>query len=277
MLATPDRSVPRHSDLGSQIGPGASTTPPGAVPFQPTPERPSKRPDRRCHIVRRFKLILRRTIFSIDWVLRRWYGVREFSATQDDLLRIAVQTAEHDLSLPDGTHIVAGDAILDLHIWNERVLRLGRAGSTLGWATRVRRSIDHSLSHLATHITTEPSLQSCKALRAVAVFVAGHGATTALGIAGRYGLTTLTQGAPAPLGDTLVGFGLAWACNPHSLRGKPFRRVRNELWISRDAFLKRYATVQAFGTDSVIANDTGNARCPPRRMRAVDPHPSRHR
>ena len=271
MLVTPDRSVSRHSDPATQLDQGPATTASVTVPFQPPAERPPKRSGRKCHIIRRFNRILRCTIFGIDWALRRWYGVREFSADQDDLLRIAVRKAERDLTLPDGTRIAAGDMILDLHIWNERVLRLERAGSTLGWASRVRRSIDHSLTNLAFHIKTEPSLKSCRALRATTVFVAGRGAATALGIAGRYGLTALTRGEAAPLGDTLVGFGLAWACNPHSLRGKPLRRVRNELWISRDAFLERYAAAQAAGTESMITDERGNARCQPLRMRAMGP------
>jgi hypothetical protein len=200
-------------------------------------------------LTRRVKRSLRGAIFRIDWVLRRCYGVREFSAGQDDLLRVAVRQAKHDLILPDGARIAAGDAILDLHIWNERVLRLGRPASTLGWASRFQRRIDYSLSNLAARIRAEPSLRSCKAVRAETIFAAGHDAAAALRIASRFGLT-LREGRTASLGASLLSFGLAWACNPQSLRGKPFRRVRNELWISCAALLERYPASQAACVDS---------------------------
>jgi hypothetical protein len=64
-------------------------------------------------------------------MLRRGYGVHEFSVDEGDLLRLAVRQAEHDLILPDARRIAAGDTIVDLHIWNERVLRLGPSGSNL--------------------------------------------------------------------------------------------------------------------------------------------------
>jgi hypothetical protein len=204
----------------------------------------ARRRARRRHPIRRFHLPLRGTIFCIDWVLRLWYRVHAFSGDDEDLLRIAVGRAEHALVLPDGTRIAADDAVIELHIWNERVLRLGRPGSSLGWGCRVRRRLDHSLRNLAVHISDEPSLQDCKALRARTIFPAARGTATALGIAGRFGLTRLRGGATAPLGETLVGLGLAWACNPHGLAGKPFRRERNELWISQAMFVARYAAAQ---------------------------------
>lgn len=248
MLLTPDEPAAPRSDPESAPSLGSRSAPSSPLPFQRPLERPPRRPIRKSRLIRSF----RGAVFGIDWVLRRCYGVHEFSADQDDLLRVAVGQAKYDLILQDGARVAAGDAILDLHIWNERVLGLGRPGSNLGWASRVRRRIDHSLSNLAVCIRAEPSLQSCKALRAETVFVAGREAATALRIAGRFGLIRRKSGT-ASLGETLVGFGLAWACNPHSLKGKPFRRVRNELWISRAAFLERYAAAQAAGVGSPTA------------------------
>lgn len=200
-------------------------------------------------LTRRFKRTLRDAIFGIDRALRRWHGVRAFSAGRDDLLRVSVRRAKRDLILPDGARIVGGDAILDLHIWNERVSDLGRRGSTLGWASRLQRRIDHSLSNLAARIRAEPSLQSCKAVRAEAIFAVGRDAAAALRI-GRYFGLSLIEGRTASLGESLVSFGLAWACNPQSLRGKPFRRVCSELWMSRAALLERYPAPEAGRIDS---------------------------
>lgn len=211
-------------------------------------------------LTRGLKLTLRGAIFLIDWVLRRCYGVREFSAGRDDLLRVSVSQANHDLVLADGARIAAGDSIIDVHIWNER---LGRPGSTLSWASRFQVRMDHSLSNLADRIRADPSLQSCKAVRAEAIYAAGREADAALKIARRFGFTRIEGRAASP-GETLVSFCLAWACNPQSLRGKPFRRVRNELWISRAALLERYPAPRAASVESGIAAPGGAAPGEPR-------------
>ena len=199
-------------------------------------------------LTRRLKPILRGAIFRIDWVLRRCYGVREFSAGRDDFLRLSVSQAKHDLVLADGARIAAGDSIVDVHVWNER---LGQPGSTLSWARRFQVRMDHSLSNLAARIRADPSLQSCKAVRGEAVFAAGREADAAVRIARRFGFTRI-EGRTASPGETLVSFALAWASNPQSVRGKPLRRVRNELWISRAALLARYPASEAAGVESGI-------------------------
>jgi hypothetical protein len=247
------------------------------VPFRPPerlPERLPKKAKRQCRVLRRFNATLRGAVFCIDWMLRRWYGVHAFSSQPDDLLRIAVKAADHALVLPDGTHVAAGDMILDLHIWNERILGLGTPGSTLAWASRVRRRVDRSLTALAAHIESDPSLRSCKALHAETVFVAGRGATRATRIAARLGLSSGTGGRPAALGETLVGFGLAWACNPHSLRGKPFKRSRNELWISCTAFIERYCAAHEERHRVTSCDGAGSGSTAARRAKADDICPS---
>lgn len=248
MLERFDEPAPPLPDPGSAAGPGLRFGLSGPAPIKRSPGRSERRPIRNRRLIRRFSLSLRGGIFCIDWVLRRCYGVYEFSADQDDLLRAAIHLATQDIVLPDGARIAAGDTILDLHIWNERMLSVGQAGSSLAWAIRVRRRIDRSLSNLAACMRAEPSLQSCKAPRAETVFAAGRDAAIALRIAARFGLT-LKGARAASVGESLVGFGLAWACNPRSVRNKPFRRARNELWISRAAFLERYGA-QAAGGES---------------------------
>jgi hypothetical protein len=69
----------------------------------------------------------------------------------------------------------------------------------------------------------------------------------------------------------LVGFGLVWACNPHSLSGKPFRRMRNELWISRAAFVERYSGAQAAGFKSSTEDCSTGAWSQPRPPPDIEP------
>jgi hypothetical protein len=193
---------------------------------------------------RRLRSLLGKTgragIYGIDWLLRRWYGVYEFSRTDDNLLRIAVRVANASLTLSDGTKVTPGDPIIDLHIWNERVPSLGALGPSLVWASRVNRRIERSLSALAGHLDQRDDLDGCVALRAVAIFLSSRAARKATRIAARYGLTPPLEARRADLGHGLLAFGLTWACNPASLVGKRLTPTRYEFWMSSQALRETY-------------------------------------
>jgi len=179
-------------------------------------------------------------IYGIDWLLRRWYGVYEFSRTDDNLLRISARVAKASLTLSDGTKVAPGDPIIDLHIWNERVPTLGALGPSLVWASRVNRRIERSLIALARHLDQRDDLNRCVALRAVAIFVSRRAAGKATRIAARYGLTPPLEARRADLGHGLLAFGLTWACNPASLVGKRLTPTRYEFWMSSPALRQTY-------------------------------------
>jgi hypothetical protein len=183
---------------------------------------------------------MRAAILCIDWILRRWYGVYPYSATEDALLRIAVRASEAPITLSDGTHVMRGDMVVDLHIWNERIATLGPLGPSLAWASRVRHRIEHSLIVLAQHLESRGYLDQCAAVRAETVFVSGRGAKKLARIAEHYGLTQPVNAQPADLGHGLLAYGLAWACNPKSLAGRCFKPMRHEFWISGVAFRRYY-------------------------------------
>lgn len=204
---------------------------------------------------RRLRSLLGRTgragIYGIDWLLRRWYGVYEFSRTQDDLLRISVRVAKASLTLSDGTKVVPGDPIIDLHIWNERVPTLGAVGPSLVWASRVNRRIERSLIALARHLDHRDDLERCVALRAVAIFVSGRAAGKATRIAARYGLMPPLEARRADLGHGLLAFGLTWACNPASLVGQRLKPMRYEFWMSSQALRDTYVGCEASGGEGL--------------------------
>jgi hypothetical protein len=64
---------------------------------------------------------LRRLIRVADAASRRIGGVSEFETAEDGLLRIAEGHAEHDFVFRDGTHVRQGQAVIDLHLWNEHL------------------------------------------------------------------------------------------------------------------------------------------------------------
>jgi len=188
---------------------------------------------------------LRQAILGLDRLLRCYYGVRTFSDDPACLLRIASGVVTAPVRLVDGARLATGDPILELHLWNEQLPR-HRGGGGLGWAARFRAMLDHSLRLPATEIATNPALADMRALRANTAFVTPGRGDNLARIATLYGFAAPLDGGDgsAPrrrhLGEDLLVWGLALACNPLSLRTKSLRRARHELWISRDDLLRRY-------------------------------------
>jgi hypothetical protein len=200
-------------------------------------------------------------IYGIDWLLRRWYGVYEFSRTDDDLLRISLGVAKAPLTLSDGTRVMRDDPIIDLHIWNERVPTLGALGPSLVWASRVSHRIERSLMALAQHLDQRDDLDRCVALQAVAIFVSGRAAGKATRIAARYGLMPPLEGRRADLGHGLLAFGLTWACNPASLVGTRLKPMRYEFWMSTRALRETYLGSKTSGRGGLCYRE--QSRRPP--------------
>jgi hypothetical protein len=179
-------------------------------------------------------------IFGIDSILRRWYGVRAYSSSDNALLRISPAKATTHLVLADGTRVTPGDAVIDLHIWNERVPTLGLPGRNLFWACRVRNRIRHSLSELAQYLEVESDLGRYVAVRAEAFPLTERAARTLTRVAARFGLTQASPELPADWGHGMLVWFLAWACNPGSVSGKQLRPFRHEFWMSAAELRARY-------------------------------------
>ena len=93
---------------------------------------------------------LRRLVRVTDAALRRIGGVSEFETADDGLLRIAEGHAEHDFVFRDGAHVRQGQAVIDLHLWNEHLPPFPYGGLELGWKKRVRQQLMASLHRLAS-------------------------------------------------------------------------------------------------------------------------------
>jgi hypothetical protein len=185
--------------------------------------------------------VLRAGILWIDRVLRRYYGVHEFSQREDDLLRIAIAVAEHRVVLADGTVVQPGDIVVDLHLWNERVRALGGGRALgLGWGCRAKRRIERSLAALAAHVEVTQGLAHCKAFRAEAVFIRGRRERALLRIAQRLGFGTPKNPERADVGHTLLAFALTWAFHPGDRAYRGIWGTRYTFWMSRRALRDRY-------------------------------------
>ncbi len=178
-----------------------------------------------------------------DRLLRRYYGVREFTDDPSCLLRLALAPAHRAVTLSDGTRVDAGETIAVLHIWNEQIPRFRLTGPDIGWATDVRRRLLRSFRDLARHLEHDPAWRDVQAIHACITFGNRRRRAQIRRAASHFGFDLIEDGVPAGLhefGENFLIWALTRAFNPGALRRQPFRRDRMEVWISRERLLGRY-------------------------------------
>ncbi|MGH7066104.1 MAG: YkoP family protein [Stellaceae bacterium] len=180
-----------------------------------------------------------------DAMIRTCYGVYEFTDDPDCVLRVGLGRARAPLALHNGTAIEPGELIGILHFWNEHLPRYSPHGPDLGWACAMRGKVRHSLRALALHIGTEPAWREVRALRGDAALSTRLGGAQIARLVGHYGFERVPAsvswfGRLHAFGDSFVLWGLTRAFNPSALPRHGFLRDHCELWISREALLRRY-------------------------------------
>jgi hypothetical protein len=63
-------------------------------------------------------------VWGLDAILRRVYGVWEFTQNPQCILRVSVERIPLAFTLSDGTVLHKGDLCCVTHLWNESVLLL---------------------------------------------------------------------------------------------------------------------------------------------------------
>jgi len=144
--------------------------------------------------------------------------------------------------MPDKV-VEKGQKVIFLHLWNERIPTLPSNGADFGWANRIRRRLMHSLRLLAEHIQSNPSLVDIQAIGAVTVLLMPGDS-----FAQRLGFSLLPYRNPlgqfGEFWENFYSWWLMWAYNVVTLRQKRLLNLRRmEMWISMEAFLKRYASL----------------------------------
>ncbi len=178
-----------------------------------------------------------------DWVLRRWYDVREFTDDPTCLFRISRTSAPHEAELSDGTRIHAGETIGVLHIWNEQLPRFSLIGPDFRWAQLIRGRMLRSFRELARYLNEDPSWANIRGIHACATFGNRRRRAQIRRVAARFGVELIDVGGPKgwhALGEDMLIWAFARAFNPLALRRHCFRHDRTELWISRDRLLTLY-------------------------------------
>jgi len=209
--------------------------------------------------------LLRSAISALDTLLRRVYHVQEFTQKENCILRIALSRSDREVTLSDGTRILKGETIGELHLWNEHIPPMAKEGPDFGWALKFYYRLTRSLEDLAEYVETDPKFKDPRAFRGETAFPMG-GLMNALPADGRAPpfdyRESVHQGWDADLvkqlgfdfvranragklrrfgefWEHLYTWGLIWTFNPGSLKAKRFFKLeRGQLWISRQALLK---------------------------------------
>lgn len=188
--------------------------------------------------------LLAAALRGVDWGLRRWYGVREFTDDPACLLRIASAVAPHTVTLADGQHVDVGSPIIILHLWNEQVPRFRLAGPDFGWAINIRRRLQRSFHELACYLERNPELCEVRGIHAYVSFGSQRRRWQIRCAAARFGFELIEDGVPAEglheRGEDFLIWAFTRVFNPAALRRRQFRRDRTELWISREKLLRLY-------------------------------------
>jgi hypothetical protein len=197
---------------------------------------------------------LRQPVRMLDRILRRVLHIGEFSGHPQCLLRFAHGRIQREVRLADGSTIRPGAAIVDLHLWNERLAFLPSPRRGLARASALRRDLGTSLRELARRLETDPAFAAVVAVRARAAFVPRKRLRQVVRFARAYGFdAALTPAATRHptrlevLSENLLLLALAWTFNPASLRRNGMRRERTELWISRAGLLARFGAGAGVG------------------------------
>jgi len=186
---------------------------------------------------------VRRIIRSFDALVRHAAGVFEFTQDPVCLLRLQCSVLHRDLVLPDA-QLPARTAVLEFHLWNERVPALPPGGADLAWARIISSRLIRSFEMVRAYLATELAQAGLRAVGGITVLGSASGSSSDL-------LAHLGFN-PRPYSNPLGRFGenlenaytwsLMWAYNPASLRRKYLSQLhRTEYWMSTPAFLERFA------------------------------------
>lgn len=192
----------------------------------------------------------RRWVVWVDRRVRAHEHIFEFAQDPSCMLRARWGRATRVIVLSDGTRVSPGDRYVELHLWNEHIARPGRAADrNLAWAASAWRRTERSLGLLAEFLESREDLRDVRAVHGRAAF-APREPRRLMQIARRFGFEIDVVSATGlrsrlhDLGENVLVWGLAWAFNPGFGGGKVLSRPRHELWMSRDALVRRYGPVR---------------------------------
>lgn len=194
-----------------------------------------------------FSSIGRAGVRAIDSILRRYYGLFEYTSDPAAILRLSRSRSPRDVVLTDGTCIQMGDPLLILHFRNEQLARALGSGVTLNWGLVFVRGARRSLKLLADFLQTHREFDDVRALYADFGFLQDDDLGQLQRLMPRLGFDTVPREQPRwdvrrrAFWENLFSWWLMWTYNPASLKGKSFVHMRRcELWMTRETLRMKY-------------------------------------
>ncbi|HET6251577.1 MAG TPA: bacteriohopanetetrol glucosamine biosynthesis glycosyltransferase HpnI [Tepidisphaeraceae bacterium] len=189
-----------------------------------------------------------RAVRRLDLYLRRKQGIFEFDARPQCLLRLSFGIADQRISLSDGTEILPGDRVCDLHFFNEHLPPIGSQGTDLAWAKLLRRRLYGSMASLAAFSRQDRRFDGIKAVRSNLALIPRRSIDRQIRqLASRLHFDLIKNETASTrlhrlheLGEDILIWALIKAFNPGGLRRGKIKRVRHSFFISRDMLEKSY-------------------------------------
>ena len=182
---------------------------------------------------------------ACDWMLRAVIGI-QFSLEKECILRMARVQSRESLELNDGTRILRGAWIGELHLWNQHLRCVVGSPRGLGTGARLRKYMHKSLSSLAVETAIEPEFANITAFHArVCRFSEEEEKRCgkALALAG-FTVLRRTPRFAGRVHDRFEDFlirALVWVFNRDRAATLGRTCTRMDLWISREQLLRDFA------------------------------------
>lgn len=192
--------------------------------------------------------MLNALVSSIDKTLRTRQRIFEYSRSPRCVFRVQLAAAETDIALSDGTCLVAGSHLMNLHLWNEHVPPFPANGPTLGWARQMCDDLEISLEELAAFIASCSAFEDIAAIGGRIMFGSTEQTQLVSRVAARYGFVRAVDTAAKQslaqrlylVGENILISMLVISYNPAALRADWLWRDRVPLYIRRAELLKRF-------------------------------------
>ena len=187
---------------------------------------------------------MRSLVRLLDGVIRHSSRVFEFNSDPNCLLRLQFTSAPRTLRLSDTT-LRAGDLVLLLHLWNERLPPYPPGGADLAWARTFLRRFKYSLSLAADFLQNSPRAASVRGVGGMTILLDAGLHASGRQFVQRLGFQVFPYSNPlgrfGEFWENFYSWIIIWTFNPRSLpRRSLFSLRRSEIWISREAFLRRF-------------------------------------
>lgn len=183
------------------------------------------------------KRIFAKTFLLYDKTVHKVLRIKALDA-EDPFLKIRIRAYQgsHELHLDDGETIRKGDQVVELHLNNEELYRLGsNARSMTQLSVQMIRSMQHLMPKLTNMMQTDPLFQKVKGIYGISII---HRGTQRFG----FSVIDLPKGLFTTFTKLYLRF-LLYAVHPH---GKERLKTKTELLepkviaISREELTKRY-------------------------------------